>query len=150
MIDDGQSQKRVKSRKRCHYIWPFFKGSKAKFMEHLKILHTWELVVTVIFPEKFIFMPYRMYCALLGWPMFAWCHFLPLPEFCVFSGIWICSNVLCVFLSLYFWSVEKQLAVDSASSDCQVLTVPPIWSPIVLRYVNHGKREWICGNCKRD
>ena len=67
-------------------------------------------------------------------------------SFCVFSGIWICSNVLCVFLSVYFWSVEKQLAVDSASSDCQVLTVPPIWSPFLLRYVNRGKHEWICGN----
>ena len=64
-------------------------------------------------------------------------------SFCVFSGIWNCSNV---FLSVCFWSVEKQLAVDSASSDCQVLTVPPIWSPFLLRYVNRGKNEWICGN----
>ena len=50
-------------------------------------------------PEKFIFMPYRVHCALLGWAMFAWCHFLPFVCFLgfEFAQMFFVFFFLCVF-----------------------------------------------------
>ena len=154
MIDDGESQKRVKSRNRYHFIGHFSKAPKWSSWSIYNENTTWRTCNRCnLFRKGYFHALPRVLCT------------ARLAHVCLVSFS-SSARILCVFWDLnllkcfvcfsffVFWECGEAagcgFSIQWLPRTAWVLTVPPIWSPFLLRYVNNGKCEWIYGNCKRD